>query len=305
MIKIVTDSTAYLPEATVRQHDLRIVPLCVHFGEEAFKEGVELSHEEFYARLKAAPVLPTTSQPSAGEFHEVFKELVDAGHEVVVLTISSKLSGTWNSAMAAKEMLPEAKICVIDSLSTSIGLQLMVGAAIEAAAAISVIDSLSTAIGLQLMLAAAVEAAQAGASRQEILDQVEEIKARIHVLFVVDTLEYLAKGGRIGNAKAFMGTLLKVKPILVLQDGVIEPLEQVRSKQKAQARMLDLVEEYVGGKGAQAKVAICGALVPEEVNALSRDLVGRLGCEQPSISEIGPVIGTHTGPGVIGVAVYV
>jgi DegV family protein with EDD domain len=279
MIKIVTDSTAYLPEATVRQHDLRIVPLCVHFGEEAFKEGVELSHEEFYARLKAAPVLPTTSQPSAGEFHEVFKELVDAGHEVVVLTISSKLSGTWNSAMAAKEMLPGA--------------------------AISVIDSLSTAIGLQLMLAAAVEAVQAGASRQEIVDQVEEIKARIHVLFVVDTLEYLAKGGRIGNAKAFMGTLLKVKPILVLQDGVIEPLEQVRSKQKAQARMLDLVEEYVGGKGAQAKVAICGALVPEEVNALSRDLVGRLGCEQPSISEIGPVIGTHTGPGVIGVAVYV
>jgi DegV family protein with EDD domain len=279
MIKIVTDSTAYLPEATVQQNDLRVVPLCVHFGEEAFKEGVELSHEAFYARLKTAPVLPTTSQPSAGEFYEVFKQLVDAGHEVVVLTISSKLSGTWNSAMAAKEMLPGA--------------------------AISVIDSLSTAIGLQLMLAAAVEAIRAGASRQQIVDRVEEIKAKIHVLFVVDTLEYLAKGGRIGNAKAFMGTLLKVKPILVLQHGAIEPLEQVRSKQKAQARMLELVEEYVGDKGAQAKVAICGALVPDEVRALSRELVGRVGCAEPSISEIGPVIGTHTGPGVIGVALYV
>ena len=279
MIKIVTDSTAYLPEATVRQHDLHIVPLCVHFGEEAFKEGVELSHKEFYARLKAAPVLPTTSQPSAGEFYEVFKELVDAGHEVVALTISSKLSGTWNSAMAAKEMLPGA--------------------------AISVIDSLSTAIGLQLMLVAVVEAIHAGASRQQIVDQVEEIKAKIHVLFVVDTLEYLAKGGRIGNAKAFMGTLLKVKPILVLQDGAIEPLEQVRSKQKAQARMLELVDEYVGDKGVQAKIAICGALVPDEVSALSRELVGRLGCAQPLISEIGPVIGTHTGPGVIGVAVSI
>jgi len=279
MIKIVTDSTAYLPEATVRQHDLHIVPLCVHFGEEEFREGVELSHKDFYARLKVAPVLPTTSQPSAGEFYEVFKELVDAGHEVVALTISSKLSGTWNSAMAAKEMLPGA--------------------------AISVIDSLSTAIGLQLMLVAVVEAIHAGASRQQIVDQVEEIKAKIHVLFVVDTLEYLAKGGRIGNAKAFMGTLLKVKPILVLQDGAIEPLEQVRSKQKAQARMLELVDEYVGDKGVQAKIAICGALVPDEVSALSRELVGRLGCAQPLISEIGPVIGTHTGPGVIGVAVSI
>ena len=279
MIKIVTDSTAYLPEATVRQHDLHIVPLCVHFGEEEFREGVELSHKDFYARLKVAPVLPTTSQPSAGEFYEVFKELVDAGHEVVALTISSKLSGTWNSAMAAKEMLPGA--------------------------AISVIDSLSTAIGLQLMLVAVVEAIHAGASRQQIVDQVEEIKAKIHVLFVVDTLEYLAKGGRIGNAKAFMGTLLKVKPILVLQDGAIEPLEQVRSKQKAQARMLELMGEYVGDKGAQAKVSICGALVPDEVSALSRELVGRLGCAQPLISEIGPVIGTHTGPGVIGVAVSI
>jgi len=279
MIKIVTDSTAYMPESMVRQHDLRVVPLCVHFGEEEFREGVELSHKDFYARLKAAPVLPTTSQPSAGEFYEVFKELVDAGHEVVTLTISSKLSGTWNSAMAAKEMLPGA--------------------------AISVIDSLSTAIGLQLMLVAVVEAIHAGASREQIVDQVEEIKAKIHVLFVVATLEYLAKGGRIGNAKAFMGTLLKVKPILVLQDGAIEPLEQVRSKQKAQARMLELVDEYAGDKGAQAKVAICGALVPDEVSALSRELVGRLGCAQPLISEIGPVIGTHTGPGVIGVAVYV
>jgi DegV family protein with EDD domain len=279
MIKIVTDSTAYLTEATVRQHDIHVVPLCVHFGEEEFREGVELSHKDFYARLKAAPVLPTTSQPSAGEFYEVFKELVDAGHEVVALTISSKLSGTWNSAMAAKEMLPDA--------------------------AISVIDSLSTALGLQLMLAATVEAIHAGASREQIVDQVEEIKAKIHVLFVVDTLEYLAKGGRIGNAKAFMGTLLKVKPILVLQDGAIEPLEQVRSKQKAQARMLELVDEYVGDKGVQAKIAICGALVPDEVSALSRELVGRLGCAQPLISEIGPVIGTHTGPGVIGVAVSI
>lgn len=279
MIKIVTDSTAYLPEATVRQHDIRVVPLYVHFGEKAFREGVELSNQEFYTRLKEAPELPTTSQPSAGEFHQVFKELLDAGHEIVTLTISSKLSGTWNSAMAAKEMLPEADITVIDSLSTS--------------------------VGLHLMVETAVEAASAGATRQEIVEKVEAIKQRLQIFFVVDTLEYLAKGGRIGNAKAFLGTLLKVKPILVLQDGAIEPLEQVRSKRKAQARMLDLVGEYVDNRGPQARTAVTNALVPDEAEALKKEIVERLGCREPVMGELGPVIGTHTGPGVVGVAVYI
>jgi DegV family protein with EDD domain len=278
MIKIVTDSTAYLPEATVRQHDIRIVPLYVHFGEKAFREGVQLSNKEFYTRLKEAPELPTTSQPSAGEFHQVFKELLEAGHEIVTLTISSKLSGTWNSAMAAKEMLPGAPITVIDSLSTSVGLHLMVETVIEAASA--------------------------GATRQEIVDKVEAIKQSLQILFVVDTLEYLAKGGRIGNAKAFLGTLLKVKPILVLQDGAIEPLEQVRSKRKAQARMIDLIEEYVGNRGPQAKTAITNALVPDEAEAVKKEIMERLGCREPVMGELGPVIGTHTGPGVVGVAVY-
>lgn len=278
MIKIVTDSTAYLPEPVIREHDIRVVPLCVHFGEEAFKEGVELSNEEFYTRLKAAPELPTTSQPSAGEFRQVFKELVEAGHEIVTLTISSRLSGTWNSAMAAKEMLPDAGISVIDTESTSIGLHLMVGAALQAIAA--------------------------GATRQEVVDQIEEIKERICVFLVVDTLEYLAKGGRIGNAKAFMGTLLKVKPILALQDGVIEPVEQVRSKRKALARMLELVEGHLGANGRQARVGLANALVPEEARAFGQEVQARLGCPEPFVSDLGPVIGTHTGPGVIAVAAY-
>jgi DegV family protein with EDD domain len=278
MIKIVTDSTAYLPQATVREQGIHVVPLYVHFGEQAFREGLELSNDEFYARLKEAETLPTTSQPSAGEFYEVFKELVETGYEVVTLTISSKLSGTWNSAMAAKEMLPDAPISVIDTLSTS--------------------------VGLQLMVQAAVDAVSAGSSRQEIVNQIEEIKERMHLWFAVDTLEYLAKGGRIGNAKAFLGTLLKVKPILVLQDGAIEPLEQVRSKRKAQDRMLELVEEYLGSNGPEAKVAITHALVPHEAQAISQELETRLGCCSPLTASVGPVIGTHTGPGVIGVAAY-
>ncbi len=278
MIKIVTDSTAYLPESIIRQNDLRVVPLCVHFGDKTYKEGLELTTQEFYARLKEAPVLPTTSQPSAGEFQEVFAELAADGHEIVVLTISSRLSGTWNSAMAAREMMPEAKISVVDSLSTS--------------------------AGLQLMVEAAVAARKAGASRDEIVQQMEDIKKKIHVFFVVDTLEYLAKGGRIGNAKAFLGTLLKVKPILFLKDGAIEPLEQVRSKRKAMSRMADLVAECVGGSGPGSFIALTSALVPEEAAVLAQELQARLGCSMPSIADLGPVIGTHTGPGVVGVAVY-
>jgi DegV family protein with EDD domain len=278
MIKIVTDSTAYLPEAFVREHDIRVVPLCVHFGAEQFRECVELSNREFYTRLKAARELPTTSQPSAGDFLKVYGELHDAGHEILCLTISSKLSGTWNSAMAARDMLPEAPITVIDSLSTS--------------------------IGLDIMLRAAADAIRRGATRQRIGEEIEEIKARIYVLFVVDTLEYLAKGGRIGNAKAFLGTMLKVKPILILRDGAIEPLEQVRSKRKAVVRMLDLMQDYAGERGSQARVAITHALAADEALETKRELMARLGCSDPSLSELGPVIGTHTGPGVIGVACY-
>lgn len=278
MIKIVTDSTAYLSESTVHQHDIRVVPLYVHFGEEAFREGVQLSNEEFYTRLKKAPTLPTTSQPSAGEFHKVFKELADAGHEIVTLTISEKLSGTWNSAMAAKDMLPQANI--------------------------SVVDTMSTAVGLRLIVEAAIEAASAGATRQEIVAEIEELRKKVYFVFVVDTLEYLAKGGRIGNARAFLGTLLKVKPILFLQDGAIEPLEQVRSKRKAITRLLELFEERLDISGPQAKVAVTHALVPQEAQTLREELTQRLGCAQLEISSLGPVIGTHTGPGAIGAAVY-
>ena len=279
MIKIVTDSTAYLPETALREHDIRFVPLYVHFGVEAYRETVDLSNEEFYARLKAAAAMPTTSQPSAGEFLEVFRPLVDQGHEILALLISSKLSGTYASAMAARAMLPEASISVVDTLCTS--------------------------IALQLMVYAAAEAIRGGATLVQVTEQMETMKTRIYTLFVVDTLEYLAKGGRIGNAKAFLGTMLSIKPILILKDGAIEPLEQVRSKRKAVARMLDLIQERVGSAGRQARLAVTHALVPEEADAVRQELVARLGCPAPCFSELGGVIGSHTGPGVVAVAAYV
>jgi DegV family protein with EDD domain len=277
-IKLVTDSTAYLPEETVRQLDIQVVPLCVHFADQEFKEGVELSNAEFYKRLQEAAELPTTSQPSAGDFYKVFKELADSGHETIAITISSKLSGTWNSAMAAREMLPDAPIRVVDSLSTAVGLKLMVEAAARAIAS--------------------------GATAEEVVAKIEEMRKNTYFLFVVDTLEYLAKGGRIGNAKAFLGTLLKVKPILILKDGAIEPLEQVRSKRKAQARMLDLIEERVSSRnGAEIHIGLAHALVSDDAHVLAQELSVRLGGIPVTVNDLGPVIGTHTGPGVVGVAV--
>ncbi len=278
MIKIVTDSTAYLPESFIRQHDIHVVPLCVHFGQEQFKEGITLSTEDFYTRLAQAPELPTTSQPSAGEFHQVFDKLASEGDSVLTLTISSKLSGTWDSAMAARQMLPDADIHIVDSLSASVGLQLIV----ERAAL----------------------AVQAGTTLPQIVADIEATKNKVCIMFVVDTLEYLAKGGRIGNAKAFLGTLLKVKPILTLKDGVIEPLEQVRSKQKATAHMLELLVEFLGDDTHRARVAIGNGLVPEEARRFGEQLTVQLGCREPSYAEVGPVIGTHTGPGVVAVAAY-
>jgi DegV family protein with EDD domain len=279
MIKIVTDSTAGLPEAMIREHDIRVVPLYVHFGEQAFREGVEISNEQFYERLAKSAQLPTTSQPSPGEFYEVFKDLSEAGHEIVTLTISSKLSGTWNSAMAAQEMLPDAPISVVDSLSTSAGMYLMIEAALEAIAA--------------------------GATRQQVADLLEQMKDQVHIMFVVDTLEYLAKGGRIGNAKAWVGTVLKIKPILILQEGVIEPCEQVRSKRKALTRMQELIEQRLGGQGQQSRLAIVHGIAPDGAQAMKGEIVARLRCPEPRVSEVGPVLGTHTGPGVIGVGAYV
>jgi len=279
MIKIVTDSTAGLPEALIREHDIRIIPLYVHFGEEAFKEGIDITTEQFYERLRTSANLPTTSQPSVGEFHEVFKELIDAGHEVLALTISSKLSGTWNSAMGALEMLPGAPISVVDSLCTSLAMYMLVESALERIAA--------------------------GATRQEVAAHLEELKGRLKILFVVDTLEYLAKGGRIGNARAFMGTLIKIKPLLLLENGAIEPCEQVRSKGKALARMLELVEQKVAGQGAQAHVAIAHGMALDEALAFRKEVVARLGCAEPPVSEVGTVLGAHLGPGVVAIAAYV
>jgi len=278
MIKVVTDSTAYLPQDFVEQHDIRVVPLNVLFGTKSYREGVDIDFDQFYRMLAEADELPTTSQPAAGDFLTVYSELVDAGHEVISIHISSVLSGTVDSALSARKMLPEPD-------------------------RVSVVDSLSTSMGLELVVRAALVAIDAGRSREEIVTWLKQVIKQLHVYFVVDTLEYLHKGGRIGGASALLGTVLQFKPILFLKDGKVEPWGKVRTKRKAVTRLLDVIEEKVGGNPI-GKVGVTHALVPDEAEALVQRLRQRLNCGECYVSQVGPVIGTHTGPGVLGVAVY-
>jgi len=277
MIKIVTDSTSYLPPEEIERFDIHVVPLNVHFGEDrVFQEGVTINIDQFYAMLAESPELPTTSQPSPGQFLNVFSELTEAGHDVLCMVISGKLSGTYQSAIDAKHMLPDANIVVIDSYST--------------------------VACLGLMVVTAAEMAAEGHAMAEIVARVEQMRDDMKLYFVVDTLEYLHKGGRIGAAAAFLGTLLKVKPILMLDEGVIKPLDKVRSKRKAIQRLLSELESHVSPEQPVQAVAM-HAQVPDEASELTAEMRRRFNCQRMFFGEVGPVVGTHTGPGVLGAAI--
>jgi DegV family protein with EDD domain len=249
----------------------------VHFGEgRVFQEGIDLTNDEFYAMLAAAPDLPTTSQPSPGRFRDVFAELTAAGHDVLCILISSKLSGTYQAALDARSMLPDANILVVDSYFV--------------------------AAALGLMVVTAAEMAEEGCSMDEIVARVEQMRRDMKLYFVVDTLEYMQRGGRIGLAAAFLGTLLKVKPILTLDEGIVKPLDMVRSKRKAIQRLLAELEAHVA-PGQPVQAIVMHAQVPGEVSELEAEVRRCFNCQRTIFGEVGPVIGTHTGPGVLGAAV--
>jgi DegV family protein with EDD domain len=277
MIKVVTDSTSYLSPEDRHKFGIRTVPLNVHFGEEqTYQEGVTLNNDQFYTLLAQSPELPTTSQPSPGQFLEVFSELVDAGHEVLCIVLSSKLSGTYQSALDAKQALPGAPVAVFDSLSA--------------------------AAPLGLMVLTAAEMAIDGRAMDEIIARLEQMRRDMKVYFVVDTLEYLQKGGRIGAAAAFLGTLLKVKPILILDEGVVKPLDKVRTKRKALEHLLSELESHVV-PGQPVQAIAMHAQAQQEACDLEAEIRRRFNCQRTLFGEIGPVVGTHTGPGLLGAAI--
>jgi DegV family protein with EDD domain len=271
---IVLDSTADFPEAPERYPNFRVVPLYVLFGAESYKDYVEITPDRFYERLQSAPELPTTSQPTPGDFLAVFEELAPRYDRILALPLSSTLSGTFGSAQAAAEMLGGDKVRVIDTRTVS--------------AALSIV-----ALGVQRRL-------EHGTTDEEIDEYVARFQREHHLLFTVNTLEYLAKGGRIGRAAALAGNLLNVKPILTLRDGEVIPLKRVRGNHKAFAEFRDLFVA-TSSDSPNLKVGIAHAAAPERLHAL-RELVEH---ERPNAqieiaTTLGAVVGTHAGPGTVG-----
>jgi DegV family protein with EDD domain len=277
-IVVVTDSSAYIPEEALGGLSIPVIPLWVFCGEECFRDGVDIDPPTFYARLRTDETFPTTSQPSAGEFEDFFRQVAGEDDDAVVgVFISSKLSGTVPNAQAAREKLPDLTIRIVDSLSTSMGL------------------------GFSAL--AAARAAAAGKPLDEVVAAAEDVRARAHVLFAVDTLEYLHRGGRIGGAKRLLGTALNIKPLLHLEEGTVEPLAQVRTKRKAVAQMLEVAEERLGG-GRMAEAAVFDVDSPEEGDAVAEQVKERFGVSPVYRTTVSPAIGTHAGPGTIGLCFY-
>lgn len=275
-IAIVTDSTAGLPADLAARYGIYVIPQNVIFGETVFRDGVNLGVAEFFERLAQSPELPTTSQPSAGDFFAVYRELSEKAEAILSIHISCLLSGTYQSAIQAKEMLPEVPIYVVDSRSASMGLGLLV---LEAA-----------------------RMAQAGTPVQQIVAHLEELIPQLRVIFVVDTLKYLQKGGRIGGAQALLGSMLSVKPLLHLEKGRVEPLEKVRTRAKALERLQNLAMTYLNE--GQSHVAIIHGQSPEDANRLYEKIRQHPHCTDVVMTDVSPVIGVHTGPGVVGFALY-
>jgi len=270
VVRIVTDSTADLTPEQQRAAGITVVPLNVHFGDEVFRDHVDLSTDEFFRRLKASPQLPRTSQPSVGAFEEAYRSLRQGGDEIVSVHLSSKVSGTYNSALMAAQSVGEGKIDVVDSLSTSMALGFI---ALEGA-----------------------KLARAGRDRQAVAECLRGLVPKARVICVVDTLTYLERGGRIGKARALLGSLLNVKPILQLKDGEVVPLGRARGRPQALNRLVELLER----DGKVSQLAIMHGAAHTDAEQLRERVASSYPSVDIQLTEIGAVLGTHTGPGVIG-----
>jgi DegV family protein with EDD domain len=279
-IAIVTDSTAALPQEALNGFPVFVVPLQVIWGENNYRDSIDIQPNEFYERLAHADVMPTTSQPSPAAFHEIYSRLLKEGHEILSIHISSKLSGTMDSAIQAKQMLEGAPLEIVDS------------------------DTTSMALGFQVLNA--IQILRQGATLLKAKEQVENARNQAGVYFVVNTLEFLHRGGRIGGGAAFLGTVLDLKPVLTLRNGRIEAVERVRTMSKAVNRLLDLVERDVAGKKSVQFCAI-HANAKEMADILREKVCKRFELSDMNeimLTDVSPVIGTHTGPGTVGLSFF-
>ena len=274
MVKIVTDSTADLSSEITQELGITVVPLWVHFGTDAYRDRVDLTMEDFYRRLVTSKVFPTTSAPSPGAFAEAFDKLAEETDEILAVVISTKYSATYDSALKGREER-KRKDCRVE-----------------------LIDSLTTVMGLGLLAIAAAKEAQTGKSLDQMVDVVKKSMSKIHVRFTMDTLEYLRKGGRIGTAKAFLGTILHFKPIIGVINGYTEGVGRVRSRAKATEYLIDFAKGFTNIR----ELAVGHTTTPEDALRLAESLAPVFPKERIYISRIGAVTGAHIGPGALEVA---
>lgn len=276
-IAFVTDSTSFLPAELIKKYKIIVTPQILIWDEQTYQDGVDIQPAEFYTRLITAKTMPTTSRVSPIVMQSAFQNLVDKGYEVIGLFVSSKFSGTVQSAMQGKETM---------------------GAAGEK---VTVIDTLATSMKLGLIVLAAARAAENGSNLSECLAVAEETRKNSGLYFAVDTLEFLHRGGRIGGAQRFIGSALNLKPILALKDGRVEGVERIRTKSKAHNRLIELVAEQLIGKSNIRLVGL-HANADKDAKTLLDRAVQQLNPIETIFAEVSPVVGTHTGPGTVGIA---
>jgi DegV family protein with EDD domain len=274
-VGIVTDSTAYIPDELMEGLPIEVTPVVVIWEGEELLDGVDIMPVEFYQRLQTAKEMPTTSQPSPAMVRESYEKLLDKGYDVLGIFLTGKLSGTMSSAVQAKEMLPGANIEIVDTNLTSMG------------------------SGWPVLRAA--KAALGGAPLARCKEIAEKARDHAGVLFTVDTLEFLHRGGRIGTASRFIGTALNVKPILEFQEGTIEGIEQVRTSKKAMNRLVELLEDRIGDR-KPVYLGVMHANVPERAEQLLEMAKAKFDYVQTAISPVSPAIGAQGGPGTLGFA---
>jgi DegV family protein with EDD domain len=277
-VAVVTDSAADLPAELVEMYQIQVVPLTLIMGEKTWRDGVDITPSAFYELLKTSPDFPKTSQPNESTFEELFRNLGQEAEGIVAILVSGELSGTCASAQAAKEHLPELPLEIIDSQ----GVSMMEG---------------------YLVLEAA-RAAQQGKNLQEVAAAARSLIGKTHVYFIVDTFDYLYRGGRIGAAARFLGSAFDIKPVLEIKDGVAKPAGQFRTRRKALRKVIDLLAEQIP-EGAKVHISVVQVAALEEAQQLKEELAERFHPADITLSDVSPVLGAHVGPGTVGVAYYV
>lgn len=277
MIKIITDSTSNLSQDVLEQYDIRVAPISIQFGDETFEEDIDIDHDLFYRKIEELGIIPTSSQPTPAWFARFYRELMEQGHTILVITVTSKHSGTYDSAMLAKSLVPEADVEVFDSLSISLGTGWMI---LEAARAI-----------------------EADHDRKRILQRLTEIRDRAELIITPATLKYLQMSGRVGRLQGALASLLNVKPIIALKEGVLEAIENVRTRGKALDRVIELLENTVG-TSEPINLAVIHARAMEDGQKLLERAKARFNCREILMADLVCSLAVHGGPGILGLFAY-